>query len=170
MFVFAYGYVDGLYCVCAHVSVRFSFCLSSLSCNTLLISSQTTRSGKILHFKGSSFHRVIPGFMCQVYKLTVQWLVIFEPFPFCLHINLILTLLTLRVATLLEEMGEVSRYICVWAVDTSAQNKLTDLNYCDQTMHRRWINIRRKVCRRELHCESFISSVNTIHYMICLQI
>lgn len=24
------------------------------------------RSGKMLHFKGSSFHRVIPGFMCQV--------------------------------------------------------------------------------------------------------
>jgi peptidylprolyl isomerase len=23
------------------------------------------RSGKILHFKGSSFHRVIPKFMCQ---------------------------------------------------------------------------------------------------------
>lgn len=23
-------------------------------------------SGKMLHFKGSSFHRVIPGFMCQV--------------------------------------------------------------------------------------------------------
>lgn len=25
----------------------------------------TTRSGKPLHFKGSRFHRVIPGFMCQ---------------------------------------------------------------------------------------------------------
>mmetsp|Transcript_18946 Transcript_18946/g.21334 ORF Transcript_18946/g.21334 Transcript_18946/m.21334 type:complete len:128 (+) Transcript_18946:3-386(+) len=23
------------------------------------------RSGKLLHFKGSAFHRVIPGFMCQ---------------------------------------------------------------------------------------------------------
>lgn len=23
------------------------------------------RSGKLLHFKGSMFHRVIPGFMCQ---------------------------------------------------------------------------------------------------------
>lgn len=26
----------------------------------------TGRSGKLMHFKGSSFHRVIPGFMCQV--------------------------------------------------------------------------------------------------------
>lgn len=25
----------------------------------------TGRSGKPLHFKGSTFHRVIPGFMCQ---------------------------------------------------------------------------------------------------------
>ena len=24
------------------------------------------RSGKPLHFKGSKFHRIIPGFMCQV--------------------------------------------------------------------------------------------------------
>ena len=24
------------------------------------------RAGKQLHFKGSSFHRIIPGFMCQV--------------------------------------------------------------------------------------------------------
>ena len=30
------------------------------------------RSGKLLHFKGSAFHRVIPGFMCQVWNLCLM--------------------------------------------------------------------------------------------------
>lgn len=38
-------------------------CLSVLICINRLVN---CRSGKIMHFKGSSFHRVIPGFMCQV--------------------------------------------------------------------------------------------------------
>jgi cyclophilin family peptidyl-prolyl cis-trans isomerase len=31
----------------------------------------TGQSGKPLHFKGSVFHRIIPGFMCQVRRVTL---------------------------------------------------------------------------------------------------
>ena len=31
------------------------------------------KSGKLLHFKGSTFHRVIPGFMCQVCHYNVYF-------------------------------------------------------------------------------------------------
>lgn len=42
-------------------------CGRSLSIEFDLIMDRTllSRLGKPLHFKGSSFHRVIPGFMCQ---------------------------------------------------------------------------------------------------------
>lgn len=60
------------------------------------------RSGKLLHFKGSAFHRVIPGFMCQVGKLQVMVFYRDNLFQRCLTVDLDFGN---RVVTLREEMG-----------------------------------------------------------------